>query len=99
VVQPVMSGVRRVMRLDVSLAVPPPHRADVCPPLQVIQGDVDEALRLMSMSKNSLEDEEQQQAVTHDPIRDAFSKVRTPMHCRARKGAWGTLVCRLRAAL
>lgn len=44
--------------------------------LQVIQGDVDEALRLMSMSKISLEDEELQEQVVKDPVREAFSKVR-----------------------
>lgn len=44
--------------------------------MQVIQGDVDEALRLMRMSKISLEDEEQQDAVMNDPVREAFSKVR-----------------------
>jgi hypothetical protein len=44
--------------------------------VQVIQGDVDEALRLMRMSKISLEDEEHQDAVMNDPVRDAFSKVR-----------------------
>lgn len=43
--------------------------------LQVIQGDVDEALRLMSMSKISLEDEELQEQVVKDPVREAFSKV------------------------
>ena len=49
---------------------------DMCPwVLQVIQGDVDEALRLMSMSKISLEDEELQEQVVKDPVREAFSKV------------------------
>jgi hypothetical protein len=43
--------------------------------LQVAQGDVDEALRLMNMSKISLEDEDVQDAVQHDPVRDAFAKV------------------------
>lgn len=43
--------------------------------LQVIQGDVDEALRLMSMSKISLEDEDLQEQVAKDPVREAFSKV------------------------
>jgi hypothetical protein len=43
---------------------------------QVAQGDVDEALRLMNMSKISLEDEDVQEAVQHDPVRDAFAKVR-----------------------
>lgn len=47
----------------------------VGPVLQVIQGDVDEALRLMSMSKISLEDEELQEQVVKDPVREAFSKV------------------------
>ena len=47
----------------------------MCFGVQVIQGDVDEALRLMKMSKISLEDEEQQDAVMNDPVRDAFSKV------------------------
>lgn len=47
----------------------------VNPVLQVIQGDVDEALRLMSMSKISLEDEELQEQIVKDPVREAFSKV------------------------
>ena len=49
--------------------------------VQVIQGDVDEALRLMRMSKISLEDEEQQDAVMNDPVRDAFSKVLPSQQC------------------
>lgn len=43
---------------------------------QVAQGDVDEALRLMNMSKISLEDDDVQEAVSHDPVRDAFGKAR-----------------------
>ena len=46
--------------------------------MQVIQGDVNEALRLMNMSKISLEDEDVQEQVQQDPVRDAFSKVRLP---------------------
>lgn len=42
----------------------------------VIQGDVEEALRLMSMSKISLEDEDQRSAAKCDPIAEAFSKVK-----------------------
>ena len=44
--------------------------------VQVIEGDVNEALRLMNMSKISLEDEDVQEQVQHDPVREAFSKVR-----------------------
>ena len=45
---------------------------------QVIEGDVNEAMRLMNMSKISLEDEDTVEQVQHDPVRDAFSKVRLP---------------------
>jgi hypothetical protein len=43
--------------------------------VQVIEGDVNEALRLMNMSKISLEDDDTQEQVQHDPVRVAFSKV------------------------
>jgi hypothetical protein len=43
--------------------------------LQVIEGDVNEALRLMNMSKISLEEEEYREQVNQDPVREAFSKV------------------------
>lgn len=43
--------------------------------MQVMEGDVNEALRLMNMSKISLEDDDTQEHVQHDPVRDAFSKV------------------------
>jgi hypothetical protein len=51
---------------------------DRCLAAQVIEGDVNEALRLMNMSKISLEDEDVQEQVQHDPVREAFSKV--PRH-------------------
>lgn len=51
---------------------------------QVIEGDVNEAIRLMNMSKISLEDEEYQEQVQQDPVREAFSKVRRAgMLCRS----------------
>ena len=37
---------------------------------------MNEALRLMNMSKISLEDEDVQEQVQHDPVRQAFAKVR-----------------------
>ena len=43
-------------------------------PAQVIEGDVNEALRLMNMSKISLEDEDVQEQVQQDPVREAFAK-------------------------
>lgn len=43
--------------------------------VQVIQGDVEEALRLMNMSKVSLDDEPEGGEKRDEPVREAFAKV------------------------